>query len=184
MSTFDCMLKVLNSRGGDLVSGVAGSLRPITARRQRTARGKGRASKGVAAGVQAETLEQRLAMAINIFPVTGELSSPWTVITSDDASDVYVQQVATATQNLLVADNASFNNASQIIGIDSSTSLYATNGKGVDIAGVLPAEVGGGTTTNHLLSHSVVVYTLATHGRLPMEATEARSRSASLQPAL
>ena len=159
MSTFERMLKVLNAKGGNLVGGVAESLRPIGSGRQRTAFMKSRASKQLAAGVQAETLEQRLAMAINIFPVTGEMSSPWTVITSDDASDVYVQQVATAVPNLLVADNASFNrndNFKEIIGINSLTSLYVTNGTKVDIAGVLPAEVGGGTTTNHLLSHSVV----------------------------
>ena len=96
-------------------------------------------------------------MAINLFPATGEMASPWTVITSDNADDVYVQQVATATQNLLVADNASFNNARQIIGIDSSTSLYATNGTAVGISGVLPAEVGDGKTTSYVLSQGVAL---------------------------
>ena len=157
MTTFQRMLQVLSAPRAVVASGLAATRQPIETRRRRTARTKTQASKQLVAGVQAEQLEQRLALAINIFPVTGDMSSPWTVITSDNADDVYVQQVATATQNLLVADNASFNNARQIIGIDTTTSLYVTNGTAVGIAGVLPAEAGGGTTTNHLLSHSVVV---------------------------
>jgi hypothetical protein len=160
MSTFERMLKVLGATAGGEFSRVAESSRPNGSGRQRTARMKSRASKQLAVGVQAERLEQRLAMAINIFPQNGDLQLPasqsnWKVIVSDNADDVYVQQVATARQNLLVADNASFNNSQEVIGIDSYTSLYATNGTTVSVAGVHPAEVGGGTTTSYVLSNSV-----------------------------
>jgi len=157
MSTFERMLKVLGARAGGKCSQVAESLRPVNTRGRRTAGRKGWASMRQATTAQAESLEQRLAMTINVFPLVSEMSSPWTVITSDNADDVYVQQVATAVPNLLIADNASFNNARQLVGVNAVTSLYATNGTAVGVGGVLPAEVGGGTTTNHLLSHNVAV---------------------------
>jgi hypothetical protein len=157
MSTFERMLKVLNAQRGDVAGGLTATRRLIETQRQRTARGKSRASKQAAAGVQAERLEQRLAMAIDIFPLQDDLASSWRVIVSDDADDVFIQQVATARQNLLVADNASFNNSQEVIGIDSVTSLYVTNGIAVSVADVLPAEVGGGTETSHVLSNTVVV---------------------------
>ena len=155
MSTLKKMLLVLGARTSGECDGVVESLRPNSPLGRRVARAKGRGANRQATATQAESLERRLAMAIDIFPVAGEMTSPWAVITSDNADDVYVQQVATASQNLLIADNASFSNPGTIIGVDSLTSLYVTNGTAVGVGGVMPAETGAGTTTNHLLSHSV-----------------------------
>ena len=154
MSTLDRMLQVLRNREvGQRADPVA--LAPRQAGRSRRPRGP-MARRPATCG-QTERLEDRLAMAINIFPAGGELGSPWAVIASDGGDDVYVQQVATAAQNLLVADNASFNNASQIVGINGLTTLYATNGTAVSVAGIAPVEVGTGTVTTHLLSNVVAL---------------------------
>jgi len=148
MSTFERMLRVLSGRGGDEASRVAASLRPTETRRLRIAGKKGRASKRLAAGVQTEQLEQRLAMAINLFTTGGD----WAVITSDNADDVFVQQVSTVKQDLLVADNASFNNYQTIGDIDAYRTVYATNGTRVDVGGVLPDGIGDNRKTTFVLA--------------------------------
>ncbi|NQW48431.1 MAG: hypothetical protein HQ464_11795, partial [Planctomycetes bacterium] len=142
MSTFERMLRVLSGRDGDEASRVAASLRPTETRRQRIAGKKGRASKRSAAVVQSERLEQRLALTIGIYTggTTGGGPTPWAVITSDNADNVYVQQVATVAQNLIVADNPSFNSYQTIPAIDALTTVYATNGTNVSVAGVQSTE--------------------------------------------
>ena len=168
MSTFERMLKVLNAQGGDVVRGVAESLRPIAARRQRTARGKSRAFRRLAAGVQAERLEQRLAMTIEIFPhayTVNSVTNPnWVVITSDKADDVYIQQTATSPQDLLVADNASFSNAQSLNafhadnalwnGIGVYSQVYVTNGTRVS-ANAQPTDFSNGTRSLFVLSQKI-----------------------------
>lgn len=98
-----------------------------------------------------EQLEQRLAMAIEVFRQDG---APWAVITSDNADDVYIQQVATDAQNLFVADNASFNfnsNFRSVVGIDGLATIYATNGTAMVVGNVLPDGQGASTTTSFVL---------------------------------
>ena len=163
MSTFERMLKALNARGGNVARGLAESLRPIAARRQRTARGKGRASRRLAAGVQAERLEQRLAMTIDIFSHAVGPSPNWFVITSDKADDVYIQQTATSPQDLLIADNASFNNPQSLSafhtnagfnGIGVYAQVYVTNGTKVS-ANAQPTDYSTGTQSLFVLSQKV-----------------------------
>ena len=164
MSTFERMLKVLNAQGGDVVRGVAESLRPIATRRQRTARGKGRASRWFAAGVQAERLEQRLAMTIDIFSNAIGPNPNWFVITSDKADDVYIQRIATSPQDLLIADNASFNNPLNLSafhadnaewnGIGSYAQVYVTNGTRVS-TNAQPTDYSNGSQSLFVLSQKV-----------------------------
>ena len=164
MSTLKRMLKVLSVRGGDGASRLPVSLRPIETRRERTAHVKGRAPKRLATGVQTEQLEQRLAMAIDVFRPNADFSfAPWCVITSDKADSVYVQQVATVPEDLYIADNPSFNNAQTLGaaridgglygGVDVFNTFYATNGTEVSANGVTATPQGGGLVTDFLLSN-------------------------------
>lgn len=86
----------------------------------------------------AETLEARLALAVDSFVNTG-LSTDWVVITGDDADNIFMQRIATgevgapAQQDLIYANNGSFLNDGpgtfgQIPNIDSLGTIYVTNG--------------------------------------------------------
>jgi len=121
-----------------------------------------------------EALEQRLALAVNVYA-----NDPWTspgagggttvtnagavTIVSDSGSDIYIQQVATVPESLLVADNPSFQNAHIVNDIDSYQTIYMTNGAGQvetfeQSSDFWPAQglVGQGTTSYVLQSGSYV----------------------------
>ena len=168
MTTFQRMLQVLSAPRAVVASGLAATRQPIETRQRRTARTKARASKQLAAGVQAEQLEQRLAMAIEIFshaftvdPVT---NPTWFVITSDKADDVYIQQTATSPQNLLIADNASFNDSQSLRafhadnaswnGIGIYSQAYVTNGTRVS-ANAQPTDFSNGSQSLFALSQKI-----------------------------
>jgi hypothetical protein len=97
-----------------------------------------------------EKLESRLAMAINVYaPATASGSAaPWAVIASDDADDVYIQQIAGNTENLFIADNSSFLNVQNISSVNQRiTTLYATNGTDTTVTGIAPVNAGSTVTT-------------------------------------
>jgi hypothetical protein len=113
--------------------------------------------RGLEAGVrQLERLEQRLAMAINLFtPSTASGSvAPWAVIVSDSADDVYVRQIASAPDNLLIADNSSFLNPRTLVNVNAFTSVYATNGTPTSVSSVRSDETAS-TVTEFLLHRKV-----------------------------
>jgi hypothetical protein len=95
-----------------------------------------------------EQLEQRLALAVDIY---NPLNAPWVVITSDNADDVYLQQIATVNQNLLVADNSGFNNYQTIGNINALTTLAITNGTGRSVTNLPHRGLGDSLTTAFLL---------------------------------
>lgn len=105
---------------------------------------------------QLEQLEQRLAMAINVYVPQGA-GAQWAVIASDGGDDVYMQQAATSPQNLLIADNGSFNNAQSIANINALTTVYATNGTNTNVFGVPANTQGSGRTTSFVLDRTGVV---------------------------
>jgi hypothetical protein len=94
-----------------------------------------------------ESLEQRLPMAVNVFGyprgvdafgIIGESSDDFyygdspsagrLVIASDQADDVFVKQVASVSQDLLVANNSSFIGYQTVDDIDGYDSVFITNG--------------------------------------------------------
>jgi hypothetical protein len=100
------------------------------------------------ASLHQERLEPRLPMAVNVFgyprgedafgtitrfddsfflhtarPVAGRV-----VIASDQADDVFVKQVASVSQDLLVGNNSSFLGYQTVDGIDDYDSVFITNG--------------------------------------------------------
>jgi hypothetical protein len=87
---------------------------------------------------QLERLEPRIALTIDLFaPSTARAGTlaPWRVIISDTADNVYVQQTASAPDNLMIADNSSFienANSREISDINGTANglqaVYATNG--------------------------------------------------------
>ncbi len=112
-------------------------------RRQRAAARKREAGRH---SLHQESLEPRLALAITISgynpgtdyyegitAVPGQL-----VIASDQADDVFVKQVASVSQDLLVADNSSFLGYKAVSGIDSYDSVFITNGTARSDADLLP----------------------------------------------
>jgi len=125
-----------------------------------------------------EPLEQRLAMAIDIFPV---LDAPWAVIASDDADSVYMQQVATVSQSLLVADNSSFRNFQTLSNINSLTSLYVTNGSFVSALGVEAVGLDDSVFTRFTLNRGEAVRSTI-RGTLSYAGTPGRSMGATPSP--
>ena len=118
--------------------------------------------------VSGERLEQRLALAVNVYA-----NSPWltlgsttpgaVTIVSDSGSDIYIQQVATVPEALLVADNPSFQNAHVVNDIESYQTIYMTNGAGQfqttkQLSDFYPAQglVGQGITSYVLQAPSYV----------------------------
>ena len=105
-------------------------------------------------------------MTINVFSpaVAGPDIAPWFVVTSDKADDVYVQQVATAPQDLLIADNASFNDAKSLRafhavgtlwnGTNIYSQMYATNGTRVS-ASVQATDSSNGLDSLFVLSQKI-----------------------------
>ena len=172
MSTFERMLKVLADRVGNETSLITKMLRSS----DRTRQSRSRRSRGLlrpAMDGRAEQLEARLAMTIELFsPAINQGFATWTVITSDHADDVYVQQVATVPQDLWVADNASFNDYKSFNGfhrgslsdgqlfngINTETTIYVTNGTGV-LADVQPNEVSDGSLSTFVLGAPVEIVT-------------------------
>ena len=118
-----------------------------------------------------EKLENRLALAISIADVPGfvniafrsastsEFVHGYAVIASDQADDVYVKQVSTVSQDLLVADNSSFLNYQHIDGIDADINafgqayrdVYVTNGSRVTPTNPLTPVTTASTTTTFKL---------------------------------
>lgn len=114
-----------------------------------------------------EVLEPRLALTIGIYenaawtgiPAGGGASAPQPgfVTIVSDGDDVFLQQVATSPQDLLVADNSSFHGYQSVIGIDSYRSVYVTNGVAVSASNLVsnnyPTSAGTPTTTSYVLSY-------------------------------
>lgn len=172
MSTFERMMQVLGDRMGVDANGLVETVLSVRSRRQRRGRFAGGAGKRAVACGRAEQLEPRLAMTINIFTsssANGEGAeygdAPWFVVTSDKADDVYIQQVATVPQDLLIADNPSFNNAKSLKafhadgklweGIGTVRQMYATNGTKVTVSNVLPIDESNGLESLFVLSQKI-----------------------------
>jgi hypothetical protein len=111
-------------------------------------------------------LEQRLALAIDIFtnPVgdAGVVVQPGsvTIVASAPDYDLYMQQVATSPQNLLVANNSSFNSYQAVEDINQYRSIYVTTGT-IGTTTNQPSDfyptTDGGTTTRFVLSTNQAV---------------------------
>jgi len=102
---------------------------------------------------QLEQLEQRLAMAINVItPSTAAAGTvaPWAVIVSDNADDVYVRQVATAPDNLAIANNSSFLASTEIPNINGFTTVAYENGTVTAVPGDVPANETASFETRYL----------------------------------
>jgi len=98
--------------------------------------------------VAAEELEQRLALAVNVidyFSNLGGVGEEWLMVNADSrqaatdlanwnqvsdvGSDIYMEVVATPTEDLFVADNASFLDRQEFRAVNSSTdSIYVYSG--------------------------------------------------------
>lgn len=93
---------------------------------------KGRSQKGSrkAAELQAEALEKRALMAIDVFArqAGGAIADGWATIISGGGDDIYAQQVATALPSLLVANNSSFLNSQSVDNINTVKDVLVTNG--------------------------------------------------------
>ena len=121
-----------------------------------------------------EQLESRLALAIyvNANPTTATAPGSVTVY-SDGGDDVFLQQVATTSPTLLIANNSSFNPTSALFGhelksVDDFTianyaTLYVTNGTQAATRDQLSDGYPqfGGATTHHVLSQDRVVVSAA-----------------------
>ena len=85
-----------------------------------------------------ESLEQRLALAVEVFaqpsytPLGSNSAVPgWVTVIGDASDDIYMQQVATSPQSIIVADNSSFLNPRAVPDIESDyATIYVTNGEG------------------------------------------------------
>jgi hypothetical protein len=144
----------------------------------RVAKSVKRRRRPAATPLRSEELERRLALAVSVFtqPTFTETTTSsgsgggigggglglatttttvypgWVTIVTDNADDLYLQQVATVPQSLLWANNSSFLNepaianpssgepyqAGSVSGIDSFKTIYVTNGQARSDAGVLP----------------------------------------------
>lgn len=95
---------------------------------------RGRRFRGSAAGfgLGREILEQRLALTIDIFTNAaagvGVQPGSVTIVSSAPDYDIYLQQIATNPQNLLVANNSSFNGYQAVENINQYRSIYITTG--------------------------------------------------------
>jgi subtilisin-like proprotein convertase family protein len=108
---------------------------------------KARSRKGSrkAADLRSETLEQRLALAVEVFaqpsytPIGSDSAVPgWVTVIGDASDDIYMQQVATAPQSLIVADNGSFLEPRSVRDIDARfATIYVTNGQSRSDSGLL-----------------------------------------------
>ncbi|MEI8072405.1 MAG: hypothetical protein WCI09_12610, partial [Planctomycetota bacterium] len=81
-----------------------------------------------------ERLEQRLALTIDIFTNAASgvgaaaLPGAVTIVASSPDYDIYLQQVATSPQDLIVANNSSFLGYQSVANINQYRSIYITNG--------------------------------------------------------
>lgn len=135
-------------------------------RRQR----KQRADRAAGQTLHQEKLEERLALTISIADVAGfmnlrmtqaergnvrsEFVDGYAVIASDSADDVFLKQVSSAPQDLLVADNSSFLNYQHIDTIDADVpfgqayrDVYITNGSPQSAVALRPVTTASATTT-------------------------------------
>jgi hypothetical protein len=134
-------------------------------RRQR----KQRADRAAGQTLHQEKLEERLALTISIADVAGfvnlrmtpagngvrsEFVDGYAVIASDNADDVFLKQVSSAPQDLLVADNSSFLNYQHIDAIDADVpfgqayrDVYVTNGSPESAVALRPVTTASATTT-------------------------------------
>jgi hypothetical protein len=151
MSTFERMLQVLADRAGKALP-AATVMRDGLRKNSHSGQAERQASGRHSISTPLESLEPRLAMTVDVFTTGGD----WAVITSDRADDVYVQQLATVSQDLIVADNASFNSYQTIDNIDSYRTVYATNGTAVSVSGIRPTGIGDETTTRFVLARGSV----------------------------
>ena len=86
---------------------------------------------------QLETLENRLAMAVDIAfqTPTGGAGEEWLTILANAGSDAYVQRVASASNDLFIADNSSFGDREVVPNADTAfDNLYVFNGQRVERA--------------------------------------------------
>lgn len=168
MSTFERMMQVLGDQVGVDANRLVETVRSVKSRRQRRGRVAGRAGNRAVSCGRAEQLEPRLPMTIDVFTsgyggAVGD--TRWFVITSDKADDVYIQKVATVPQDLLIADNPSFNNAQSLDayhadgavwnGDGSYGQMYVTNGTKVSLSSVLPVDNSDGLQSVFVLSQKI-----------------------------
>ena len=165
-----------------LLDGPSASCRVVTRqlrrRKEMRDRRRGLGLASVTRLVQ-EVLEPRLALTIGIYenatwtgiPAGGGASAPQPgfVTIVSDGDDVFLQQVATSPQDLLVADNSSFHGYQSVIGIDSFMpgttayryqTVYVTNGTAVSALNLAsnnyPTSAGTPPTTSYVLSYNDV----------------------------
>lgn len=84
---------------------------------------------------QLELLERRLALAVDVAFATpqGGSGERWLTIVANDGSDAYLQMVATPTEDLIIADNASFAGRTVVEGVDARfDNIYVYNGRVVN----------------------------------------------------
>lgn len=79
-----------------------------------------RIRKAQLAGIGSERLEQRLAMAVNVFDAPAAAGQErWVSVVATEGSDVYLQHVANPDGDLFIADNSSFlSRAAEIAGFN------------------------------------------------------------------
>ena len=98
---------------------------------------------------QVERLEKRIALAVDVVTgAGGGAGEQWVTVLANDGSDVYLKMDATPTNDLLIADNASFvDSASSLVtaveGADSRfDSIYVYNGSLVEQQVKFPNDTG------------------------------------------
>lgn len=112
--------------------------------RSRRRRGRTGRRSSCPAGFAPESLESRIALAVDAFaqqPFTATLVDPligrvptgavqgWAVVIADSNDDLFLQQVATVPQSLLYADNGGFVGAGTVSSINALQNVYVTNGE-------------------------------------------------------
>ena len=111
-----------------------------------------------------ERLEQRLALTIDIFTNAAfgvgaaALPGAVTIVASSPDYDIYLQQVATSPQDLIVANNSSFLGYQSVANINQYRSIYITNGT-IGTTTDQPSDfypMSVGTTTTYVLSWNQV----------------------------
>lgn len=97
---------------------------------------------------QAERLEERLAMAVDVYTPPSGGTTDWITVMANEGSDVYLTAVATSSNDLYVASNASFINRQVITnGNNALDEVHVYNG--VDSTSLVDFEQQVGTVANY-----------------------------------
>lgn len=130
------------------------------------------AARGIT--LEREQLEQRLALAVDIYTPLAKTAgaAPWTVLGSSSGSDIYIQQVATVPQDLIIADNSSFNGYKTISNIAGLQTVAVTEAQPTLVSGIERVGLGGELTTTHVLSRGGVHGGSLSNGRISYNGQE------------